>query len=70
MYPIRCSQPACDVCMVCSKMPLPAMSLQGYPDHKKQTRKRLPLGPYSRHMPRALGGSKGGWRFLMNKVPL
>ena len=34
------------------------------------TRKRTPLGPYSRTMPRVLGGSWGGGRFLMNEVPL
>ena len=33
-------------------------------------RKRLPLGPYSRHMPRALWWSYGGGRFLMSEVPL
>ena len=33
-------------------------------------RNRRPLGPYSRTMPRALRGSKGGGRFLMSEVPL
>jgi hypothetical protein len=33
-------------------------------------RKRLPPGPYSRHMPRALWWSQGGGRFLMSEVPL
>ena len=33
-------------------------------------RKRLLLGPYSRTMPRVLGGSKGVGRFLMGEVPL
>ena len=33
-------------------------------------RKRPPLGPYSRAVPRILGGSEGGWRFLMSEVPL
>ena len=28
------------------------------------------LGPYSRTIPRVLGGSYGGGRFLMNEVPL
>ena len=30
---------------------------------------RNPLGPYLRPMPRVLGGSWGGGRFLMGKVP-
>ena len=29
-----------------------------------------PLGPYSRTMPRVLGGSLGGGRFLMSQIPL
>jgi len=29
-----------------------------------------PLGPYHRPMPRVLGGSSGGGRFLMCEVPL
>ena len=33
-------------------------------------RKRTPLGPYRRPMPRILGGSEGGGRFLMGEVPL
>jgi len=33
-------------------------------------RKRTPLGPYSRPMPRVLGGSYGGEHFLMSEVPL
>jgi len=33
-------------------------------------RKRPPLGPYSRPMPRALWWSLGVWRFLMSEVPL
>ena len=33
-------------------------------------RKRNPLGPYRRPMPRVLGGSLGGGRFLMGEVPL
>jgi hypothetical protein len=33
-------------------------------------RKRIPLGPYRRPMPRVLGGSLGGGRFLMSEVPL
>jgi len=28
------------------------------------------LGPYSRTMPRILGSSSGGGRFLMSEVPL
>ena len=32
-------------------------------------RKCNPLGPYRRPMPRVLGGSWGGWRFLMGEVP-
>jgi hypothetical protein len=31
-------------------------------------RKRTPLGPYSRPMPRVLGGSQGGGRLLMSEV--
>ena len=31
---------------------------------------RTPLGPYRRPMPRVLGGSQGGGRFLMGEVPL
>ena len=34
------------------------------------TRKRAPLGPYSRTMPRALWRSWGGWLFVMSEVPL
>jgi hypothetical protein len=34
------------------------------------TRKRNPLGPYRRPMPRVLGGSQEGGRFLMGEVPL
>ena len=33
-------------------------------------RNRLPLGPYSRTVPRALWGPQRGVRFLMNEVPL
>jgi len=33
-------------------------------------RNSLTLGPYSRPMPKALWWSSGGWRFLMNEVPL
>ena len=33
-------------------------------------RNHLPLGPYHRPMPRVLGWSKGGGRFLMSDVPL
>ena len=33
-------------------------------------RKHHPVGPYSRTMPRVLGGSQGGGRFLMVEVPL
>ena len=32
--------------------------------------KRTPLGPYSRAMSRALGGSSGDGRFRMGQVPL
>ena len=32
--------------------------------------KRTPLGPYRRPMPRVLGGSYGGGRFLVAEVPL
>ena len=34
------------------------------------TRKRNPLGPYRRPVPRVLGGSYGGGRFLLGEVPL
>ena len=34
------------------------------------TRKRSPLGPYSRPMPIVLRGSSGGGCFLMSEVPL
>ena len=34
------------------------------------TRKRNPLGPYRRLLPRVLGESQGGGRFLIGKVPL
>ena len=44
----------------------PRARLQGYLAHKK-TR---PLGPYRSLMPRVLGGSWGGGRFLMGEVPL
>ena len=33
-------------------------------------RKRIPLGPYRRPMPRVRRGSQGGGRFLMGEVPL
>ena len=33
-------------------------------------RNRNHLGPYHRPMPRVLGGSKEGGRFLMGEVPL
>jgi len=33
-------------------------------------RKRTPLGPYRRPMPRVLGWSLGGGRFLIREVPL
>ena len=35
-----------------------------------QMRKRTPLGPYRRPMPRVPGGSQGGGRFLMGEVTL
>ena len=35
-----------------------------------RTRKRTPLGPYRRPMPRVLGRSYGWWRFLISEVPL
>ena len=34
------------------------------------TRKRTPLGPYLRPVPRVLWGFQGGGRFLMGEVPL
>ena len=34
------------------------------------TRKRTPLRPYRRPMPRVQGGSKGAGRFLLGEVPL
>ena len=34
------------------------------------TRKRTPLGPYRRPMPRVRGGSWGGGLYLMGEVPL
>ena len=40
--------------------------LQGVFAHKKLP----PLGPYSRPVPRVLGGSKGVERFVMSEVPL
>ena len=33
-------------------------------------RKRTPIGPYHRPMPRVLGGSYGGGRFLVSDVLL
>ena len=33
-------------------------------------RNRHPVGPYSMTMPRGLGWSYGGGRFLMSEVPL
>ena len=33
-------------------------------------RNRLPVGPYRRTMPRVVGGSWGGGRFLMGEVPM
>ena len=33
-------------------------------------RNRHPVGPYRRPMPRVLGGSYGGGRFLVDKMPL
>ena len=43
-----------------------AMPIQG----SSLLRKRPPLGPYRRPMPRVLGGFQGGGRFLMSEVPL
>ena len=40
--------------------------VQGYLAHKKST----PLGPYRRPMPRVMGESQGGGRFLMVEIPL
>ena len=34
------------------------------------SRNCTPLGPYRRPIPRVLGGSQGGGRFLMGEVPL
>ena len=34
------------------------------------TKTRTPLGPYLTPMPRVLGGSYGGGRFIMDEVPL
>ena len=34
------------------------------------TKERTLLGPYRTHMPRVLGVSQGGGRFLMGEVPL
>ena len=34
------------------------------------TRKRTPLRPYRRPMPRVLGGSQEGGRFVLGEVPL
>jgi hypothetical protein len=42
------------------------LSLQGYLTQKETP----PLGPYRRPMPRVLGGSWEGGRFLMGEVPL
>ena len=33
-------------------------------------RKRIPLGPYRKPVPRVIGGSQGVGRFLMGEVPL
>ena len=41
------------------------VSVQGYLTHKK----RAPLGPYRRPVPRVLEGSERGGRFLMSEVP-
>jgi len=43
-----------------------ALSLQGYLAHQNQA----PMGPHSRPMPRVLGGSQGGGRFLMGELSL
>ena len=50
--------------------PWPEQSRPGLYRGTSLTRKRTPLGPYSRPMPRVLGGSWGGGRFLMGEVPL
>jgi hypothetical protein len=41
--------------------------IQGYPAHAPPP---PPQGPYGWSMPRVLGGSKEGGRFLMSEVPL
>jgi hypothetical protein len=47
-------------------------NLEDTPVHRctSLTIKRIPLRPYRRPMPRVLGGSKGGGRFLLGKVAL
>ena len=54
-------------CASCDVRGCPANKLQGYLSHNK---KHLALGPYRSPMPRVLGGSWGGARFLMSEVPL
>ena len=49
---------------------LPERALQDGPRGTSLTRKRPPLGPCSRAMPRALRWSWEGGRFLMIEVPL
>ena len=46
--------------------PMAPTPIQGYLAHKKRT----PLGPCRRPMPRVPGGSEGDWRFLMGDVIL
>ena len=44
----------------------PDLFVQGYLTHKKTN----PIGPYRRPMRRVLGGSHGGWCFLMGEIPM
>ena len=51
--------------------PYTSDTVQGYLTYKKMHFPRtLGMGPYRRPMPRVLGGSYGGWRFIIDEVPL
>ena len=48
----------------------PSEGVQGYRGTSLTRKRTLLVGPYRRSMPRVLGGSKGGGRFLIGEVAL
>ena len=49
---------------------MPLVHIPHYFRGTSLTKKRTPLRPYRRPVPRVLGESQGGGRFLMSEVPL